>query len=103
MKPTSGSSRGGHSGYTQPDSFLRCEEYFLCKYQPPEGVSSVGEHVELEINLYLQRFPPQQRHLRGLIFDYLLKRESCITGCHSMDEVDLMNIGRWLSAPLYPC
>ena len=36
--------------------FKRCEEYFLCKYQPPEGVNSVGEHVELEINLYLQRY-----------------------------------------------
>ena len=60
--------------------FKRCEEYFLCKYQPPEGVRSVGEHVELEIRLYLERFPPQQRHLRRLIFDYLLKRECCITG-----------------------
>ena len=63
------------------DIFLfRCEEYFLCKYQPPEGVHSVGEHIELEIKLYLERFPPQQRYLRRLIFDYLLKRESCITG-----------------------
>ena len=60
--------------------FKRCEEYFLCKYQPPEGVTSVGDHVELEIRLYLERFPPQQRHLRRLIFDYLLKRECCITG-----------------------
>lgn len=79
--------------------FKRCEEYFLCKYQPPEGVNSVGEHVELEINLYLQRFPPQQRYLRRLIFDYLLKRESCITGCHSMDDVDLMNIGSYTELP----
>ena len=64
--------------------FKRCEEYFLCKYQPPEGVKSVGDHVELEIRLYLERFPPQQRYLRRLIFDYLLKRECCITGlfCH---------------------
>ena len=60
--------------------FKRCEEYFLCKYQPPEGIKSVGEHVELEIKLYLERFPPQQRYLRRLIFDYLLKRECCITG-----------------------
>ena len=67
--------------------FKRCEEYFLCKYQPPEGVRSVGEHVELEIRLYLERFPPQQRHLRRLIFDYLLKRECCITGSHEPEKV----------------
>ena len=91
--------------YTSKQYFLltyfiflfRCEEYFLCKYQPPEGVHSVGEHVELEIKLYLERFPPQQRYLRRLIFDYLLKRESCITGktiwlhhgphCHSSQAV----------------
>lgn len=60
--------------------FKRCEEYFLCKYQPPDGVNSVGQHIELEINIYLQRFPPQQRHIRRLVFDYLLKRECCITG-----------------------
>ena len=71
----------------------RCEEYFLCKYQPPEGVKSVGEHVNLEISIYLQRFPPQQRQLRRLIFDYLLKRECCITGCDSMQDVDLIGIG----------
>ena len=65
--------------------FKRCEEYFLCKYQPPEGVSSVGDHVELEIRLYLERFPPQQRHLRRLIFDYLLKRECCITGLYPIN------------------
>lgn len=79
--------------------FKRCEEYFLCKYQPPQGIKSVGEHVELEIGLYLQRFPPQQRYIRRLIFDYLLKRESCITGCDRMDEVDLMNIGSYTELP----
>ncbi len=60
--------------------FKRCEEYFLCKYQPPDGIHSVGHHIELEVNIYLQRFPPQQRHIRRLVFDYLLKRECCITG-----------------------
>ena len=77
--------------------FKRCEEYFLCKYQPPEGVRSVGEHVELEIRLYLERFPPQQRHLRRLIFDYLLKRECCITGSHEPEKVSTK-----FSESLYP-
>lgn len=79
--------------------FKRCEEYFLCKYQPPQGVHSVGQHVKLEISIYLKRFPPQQRHLRQLIFDYLLKRECCITGCDSMDQVDLVGIGSYTELP----
>jgi len=79
--------------------FKRCEEYFLCKYQPPEGVKSVGQHIELEINIYLQRFPPQQRNLRRLIFDYLIKRECCITGCDNMADVDLLNIGSFTELP----
>ena len=98
--------------------FKRCEEYFLCKYtvilietfslncryfiyvyQPPDGVKSVGEHINLEVSIYLQRFPPQQRHLRRLIFDYLLKRECCITGCDSMDEIDLIGIGSYTELP----
>ena len=79
--------------------FKRCEEYFLCKYQPPDGVTSVGEHVNLEISIYLQRFPPQQRQLRRLIFDYLLKRECCITGCDSMQDVDLIGIGSYTELP----
>ena len=49
-------------------------------FQPPEGIKSVGEHINLEISIYLQRFPHHQRTLRRLIFDYLLKRECCITG-----------------------
>ena len=49
----------------------------------------------MEISIYLQRFPPQQRQLRRLIFDYLLKRECCITGCDSMDEIDLLGIGSY--------
>ena len=79
--------------------FKRCEEYFLCKYQPPEGVKSVGEHINLEISIYLQRFPAQQRQLRRLIFDYLLKRECCITGCDSMQDVDLIGIGSYTELP----
>lgn len=79
--------------------FKRCEEYFLCKYEPPDGIKSVGEHVELEINIYLQRYPPQQRYLRRLVFDYLLKRECCITGCSNMNEIDLLSIGSYTELP----
>lgn len=70
-----------------------------CKYQPPQGVASVGQHIELEIGIYLQRFPPQHRHVRRLVFDYLLKRECCITGCDSMEHVDLLGIGSYTELP----
>ena len=40
--------------YEAYTTFLkRCEEYFLSSYSPPEGVNSVGEHIALEIDLYL--------------------------------------------------
>ena len=55
-------------------------------FQPPEGIKSVGEHINLEISIYLQRFPHHQRTLRRLIFDYLLKRECCITGKVIIDK-----------------
>ncbi|KAL1122587.1 hypothetical protein AAG570_002917 [Ranatra chinensis] len=74
----------------------RCEEYFLCQYLPPTGVESVGEHIELEIELYLQRIINRdERHLRRAIFDCLLKRETCISGCTSMSEIDLMELGSY--------
>ncbi|XP_066992661.2 spermine oxidase [Anabrus simplex] len=74
----------------------RCEEYFLCHYLPPSGIHSVGEHIALEIALYLDRTATcEDRHLRQLIFDCLLKRETCITGCHSMDEIDLLELGSY--------
>lgn len=31
----------------------RCEEYFISQYEPPDGIESVGEHIKLEVNLYL--------------------------------------------------
>lgn len=66
----------------------RCEEYFLCQYDPPDDVYSVGQHIKLEVELYLQSIKdPKEKRLRQMIFDCLLKRETCITGCHSMDEI----------------
>lgn len=76
--------------------FKRCEEYFLCQYLPPSGIHSVGDHIKLEINLYLDKISDiSDRHLRQLIFDCLLKRETCITGCDNMSEIDLLDIGSY--------
>ncbi|XP_013193705.1 peroxisomal N(1)-acetyl-spermine/spermidine oxidase [Amyelois transitella] len=74
----------------------RCEEYFLCQYLPPPDIHSVGEHINLEATIYLERLPSsEEKKLRRLIFDCLLKRETCISGCNSMDEIDLLEIGSY--------
>ncbi|XP_011309619.1 peroxisomal N(1)-acetyl-spermine/spermidine oxidase [Fopius arisanus] len=73
----------------------RCEEYFLSAYNPPEGISSVGAHVALETDLYLASLPEEERPIRQLLFDCLLKRETCITGCDSMEDVDLLEMGSY--------
>ncbi|KAG0725384.1 Peroxisomal N(1)-acetyl-spermine/spermidine oxidase [Chionoecetes opilio] len=79
--------------------FRRCEEYFLCKYLPPDGVDSVGAHLRLEISIYLEQFSEAERHIRNLIFNYLLNRETCISGCNTMDDIDLMEIGSYTELP----
>ncbi|ERL87222.1 peroxisomal N(1)-acetyl-spermine/spermidine oxidase [Dendroctonus ponderosae] len=74
----------------------RCEEYFISQYEPPDGIASVGEHIKLEINLYLDKVKdPLERRLKELLFDCLLKRETCISGCDSMNEIDLLEIGSY--------
>lgn len=63
---------------------------------PPTGINSVGEHISLEAALYLDRSSNDaERNLRQLIFDCLLKRETCISGCHSMNEIDLLELGSY--------
>ncbi|XP_064072265.1 spermine oxidase [Vanessa tameamea] len=74
----------------------RCEEYFLCQYLPPPDIHSVGEHINLEATIYLERLPTsEEKKLRRLIFDCLLKRETCISGCNSMDDIDLLELGSY--------
>jgi len=68
----------------------RCEEYFLCTYAPPEDVYSVGAHIKLEVDIYLKSISnKEEKNLREMIINCLLKRETCISGCHSMDEIGI--------------
>lgn len=56
----------------------------------------MGDHIKLEVSLYLDKIKDEhERHLRQLIFDCLLKRETCISGCDDMNEIDLMEIGSY--------
>ncbi|XP_067615805.1 peroxisomal N(1)-acetyl-spermine/spermidine oxidase [Eurosta solidaginis] len=74
----------------------RCDEYFMCQYSPPPDISSVGEHINYEIEIYLNSVKdPKEKRLKQLIFNCLLKRETCITGCTSMNEVDLLELGSY--------
>ncbi|XP_063699003.1 spermine oxidase [Culicoides brevitarsis] len=74
----------------------RCEEYFISDYVPPAGINSVGEHINLEIELYLKNVTDaKEKSLKRQIFDCLLKRETCISGCHSMNEIDLLELGSY--------
>ncbi|CAG9818330.1 unnamed protein product [Phaedon cochleariae] len=74
----------------------RCEEYFISQYSPPEGIDSVGDHMKLEISLYLDKITdPRERRLRELLFECLMKRETCISGCDDMSEIDLIELGSY--------
>ncbi|XP_045465343.1 spermine oxidase [Harmonia axyridis] len=74
----------------------RCEEYFLSEYLPPDGIDSVGQHIRLEVSIYLDKIKDKdERHLRELIFECLLKRETCISGCDNMNEIDLLELGTY--------
>lgn len=86
-----------HEIYEAYICFLRrCEEYFLCQYLPPPDIVSVGDHIMLETELYLNNIDdPKEKRIRQLIFNCLLKRETCITGCHSMNEIDLLELGSY--------
>lgn len=75
----------------------RCEEYFLSQYLPPEGISNVNDHIRLEAELYLDKVTnSKEKHIKQLIFNCLLKRETCITGCDDMREVDLLELGSYV-------
>jgi len=54
----------------------------------------VGEHINYEIEIYLSGVQdPKEKRLKQSIFNCLLKRETCITGCNNMNEVDLLELG----------
>ncbi|GIY76951.1 spermine oxidase [Caerostris extrusa] len=77
----------------------RCEEYFLLHLQTPPQIDSVGKHLEMDIAAYLQQYEGDDVVMRRKVFDHLLSRETCITGCHSMDETSLSEFGSYTELP----
>lgn len=52
--------------------------------------------LSLQVAIYLERISdPEERKIRRLIFDCLLKRETCISGCSTMSEIDLLELGSY--------
>ncbi|XP_022254950.1 peroxisomal N(1)-acetyl-spermine/spermidine oxidase-like isoform X1 [Limulus polyphemus] len=78
----------------------RCEEYFLLRIHPPSEVSnSVGKHLEMDIKAFLDQYEGEDCRIRRMVFNHLLSRETCITGCHSMDETGLNDFGSYTELP----
>lgn len=77
----------------------RCEEYFLLHLHTPPQIDSVGKHLEMDIAAYLQNYEGEDALMRQMVFDHLLNRETCITGCHSMDETSLSEFGSYTELP----
>ncbi|KAG8187473.1 hypothetical protein JTE90_009542 [Oedothorax gibbosus] len=77
----------------------RCEEYFLLHLHTPPQIDSVGKHLEMDIGAYLQQYQGDEAITRRMVFDHLLSKETCITGCHSMDETSLSDFGSYTELP----
>lgn len=63
------------------------------------GITSVGAHLRLERDLYLAQFSEEDRHCRMLAFEYLMTRETCITGAGNLDFLDLAEVGSYTELP----
>lgn len=77
----------------------RCEEYFLLHLHTPPHIDSVGKHLEMDISAYLKQYQGDEESMRRMVFDHLLSRETCITGCHSMDDTSLSDFGSYQELP----
>ncbi|RWS02252.1 peroxisomal N(1)-acetyl-spermine/spermidine oxidase-like protein 1 [Dinothrombium tinctorium] len=60
---------------------------------------SFGLFVEKEIDNYLKLKSDKEREIENAIFQQLLKRETNISGCHSMREISLKYFGAYEELP----
>ena len=71
----------------------------MTSYVAPDGIRSVGQHIALEVDIFLAKFTENQREIRRKLFQYFLKRETVISGCTSMNDIDLLEIGSYFELP----
>ncbi|RWS27818.1 peroxisomal N(1)-acetyl-spermine/spermidine oxidase-like protein 1, partial [Leptotrombidium deliense] len=74
--------------------FLDGDEVNVVDFQ-----DSVGCFIEKEVENYLKINCPNGSSTERAIFDQLIKRETCIAGCHSMNEVSLKYFGAYEELP----
>ena len=82
----------------------RCENYFQIEDMDTclRFDNSVGQHLKSDIEFWingLKNLDNDSKELRKSIFNTLLNRETCISGCHSMDEVSLKDFGSYTELP----
>ncbi|XP_053202764.1 peroxisomal N(1)-acetyl-spermine/spermidine oxidase-like [Panonychus citri] len=68
-------------------------------FQEETTNDSVGKWLKKEIDKYLDTLNEQDRILISSIFANFMARETCISGCHSMDQVSLPYFGAYEELP----
>ncbi|XP_064630026.1 spermine oxidase-like [Lineus longissimus] len=77
----------------------KTEEFFQHDMPTPYENDSVGSFLDREMEPTLKRYHGKDRKLRELIFWNRKNLETCISGCHSMEEVSLQEIGSYEELP----
>ena len=60
---------------------------------------SVGEFLEREFSYEMEKYEGEDHRLRQLVFNQRLSGEAVVSGCHSMREVSLSEIGSYEELP----
>ncbi|KAG1680079.1 Spermine oxidase [Nymphon striatum] len=85
-------------------AFKNCEEFFKNPSTLPKKTSNLGDQLEQSLNKWLGEqnslgVSPDILKCHKLLFTNLLSRETCISGCHSLSEVSLEDIGSFEELP----
>jgi spermine oxidase len=77
----------------------QCEEFYQLHQPTPVENDSVGAFLEREFDYKMNRYSGPERKLRKMILAQRLLGESVISGCHSLHEVALSEIGCFEELP----
>ena len=75
----------------------QCEDFYQDHMPPP--TDSVGSFVRQEFEEKLSRYHGQERHIREMILEQRILGECIITGCDSLDQVALSEVGSFEEIP----
>lgn len=81
----------------------QCESYYTLieegKMPPAIHKNSVGKHLVADITSFLKKKDTNEKVTRKAIFRNLLLREACISGSHSINDVNLKDFGAYEELP----